>query len=140
MKITVQEAKELIAYLPDKLSWELWNNDNPNDMVEIGDRVLSKARKEHYKFKVLLPLCTERNNRGVALEKVGEIEEAINTYEQNINGEVYVTRHPYDRLLVLYRRAKDYANERRVCLQAIKVLKDEKYTDRLRKIESLCQK
>lgn len=86
-------------------------------------------------------LCAERNNQGIRYEKQGNIEEAIKIYEENIKPECYPARHSFDRLLVLYRRRKDYQNEHRVCECAISVFKDEcKYKDRLIKIENLISK
>lgn len=62
--------------------------------------------------------CAERNNKGMQLEKSGDIEGAIATYEANIS-DTYPATHSYDRLIVLYRRKKDYNNELRVIESAI---------------------
>lgn len=60
------------------------------------------------------------NNEGIALEKEGCIEEAINVYEQNI--EIgYPATHSYERLMILYRKRKDYENEIRVARLAVDV-------------------
>lgn len=76
------------------------------------------------------------NNKGIALEKDGNIDEAIATYEEGILIP-YKARHSYDRLLVLYRKRKDYENEKRVCLAAIdRFPEDAKYKERLIKIEA----
>ena len=49
--------------------------------------------------------------------------------------------HSFDRLLVIYRRNKDYENELRVCERAISVFKkSDKYSKRLPKIEELLAK
>lgn len=62
--------------------------------------------------------CAERNNKGMQLEKSGDIEGAIAMYEANIS-DTYPATHSYDRLIVLYRRKKDYNNELRVTESAI---------------------
>lgn len=62
----------------------------------------------------------ERNNKGIALEKEGRVEEAIILYEANI-AERFVGSHPYNRLSVIYHKQKSYENERRVLLVAIDV-------------------
>ena len=89
----------------------------------------------------MLALCVERNNQGIRYEKQGNIEDAIKVYEENIKPECYPARHSFDRLLVIYRRRKDYQNEMRVCERAISVFKTElKYKDRLIKIKNLILK
>lgn len=81
------------------------------------------------------------NNKGIELEKQGKIQEAIKVYEKNISyGDCNAT-HSYDRLLVLYRKQKDYENEKRICELAISTFKTEKkYKDRLEKINNLINK
>lgn len=65
------------------------------------------------------------NNRGIAYEKDGKIDLAISTYEKNIEGDCCPATHSFDRLMVLYRRQKDYDNEIRVILKAIDVFTEE---------------
>lgn len=62
----------------------------------------------------------ELNNKGIALEKEGRIEEAIKVYEQNIQIG-YPATHSYERLMILYRKRKDYGDEIRVARLAIDV-------------------
>lgn len=57
--------------------------------------------------------CAELNNKGMAQEKSGNIDLAIETYEENIKGG-YPATHSYDRLMILYRKRKDYLNELRI--------------------------
>lgn len=61
---------------------------------------------------------------GIDLEKEGMIEEAISVYEKAILPQLPVT-HPYDRLMILYRKRKDYENEMRVIKIAISVFMKE---------------
>lgn len=91
--------------------------------------------------------CTNLNNKGIEQEKAGDISGAISTYETNISGDCYPATHSFDRLLVLYRKAKDYESEKRVTQRALDVLAKRypdlsgKYADRLNKIDVLiCKK
>lgn len=68
--------------------------------------------------------CCDTNNRGIAFEKGGRVEDAIKEYEDNI-----LLRQPglhaYKRLMILYRKRKDYENELRVIKTAIDVFMQE---------------
>lgn len=79
----------------------------------------------------------ERNDKRIKLEKQGYIAKAIAIYEENIKGDCYLAIHPFNRLLVLYRKAKDYENEKRVAEKAISLFSDNKYKVRLQKINLL---
>lgn len=74
--------------------------------------VLDIERNEHIKR------CAERNNKGIELEKSGDIIGAISIYEENIT-DTHLATHSYDRLMIIYRRLKDYSNELRVIEYAI---------------------
>lgn len=65
-----------------------------------------------------------RNNAGIEFEKAGETDKAIEVYEDNV-AEGYPALHAFNRLMVLYRRRKDYANEIRVIKRAIEVFQRE---------------
>lgn len=69
--------------------------------------------------------CAELNNTGMFLEKEGRIDEAIDVYEKNISGNCYPATHSFDRLMILYRKRKDYDNEIRVIQKAIKIFTKE---------------
>ena len=72
-----------------------------------------------------LYFCAASNNRGIELEKSGRIDEAIRVYEANIAGDCYPACHSFDRLMVLYRKRKDYTNEIRVITKAIEIFTKE---------------
>lgn len=61
---------------------------------------------------------------GIDLEKEGMINEAIAVYEKAIIPQLPAT-HPYDRLMILYRKKKDYDNEVRIIKIAISVFMKE---------------
>lgn len=101
---------------------------------------LSHIQAENRKRGTALQHCVELNNRGIAYEKMGKIEDAIATYEINISIG-YTAHHAYKRLMILYRKQKDYHNERRVIIRALEVFPAEmEYLDRLRKVEYLILK
>lgn len=61
---------------------------------------------------------------GIDLEKEGMINEAIAVYEKAIIPQLPAT-HPYDRLMILYRKKRDYDNEVRIIKIAISVFMKE---------------
>ena len=61
---------------------------------------------------------------GIDFEKEGMINEAIAVYEKAIIPQLPAT-HPYDRLMILYRKKKDYDNEIRIIKIAISVFMKE---------------
>ena len=65
------------------------------------------------------------NNNGILAEKEGRIDDAIRIYENSILDE-YPATHSYDRLMILYRKRKDYENEIRVIKIAIRVFEKER--------------
>lgn len=103
-------------------------------IIELDRRLLN--RKEEDK---LLAKCARQNNKGTTYEKEGMIDKAIKVYENNISGDCYPACHSFDRLMVLYRKQKDYENEVRVIRRAIEVLCP-RYPDLLPKYEQRLQK
>lgn len=99
---------------------------------------LMQVKKDAYKkAKERMTTTVALNNKGSEQEKSGDEEAAIATYEECIKTG-YPAAHAYDRLLALYRKRKDYINEKRVCQLAIDTFKNEqKYKDRLSKIDDL---
>lgn len=64
------------------------------------------------------------NNEGIEAEKAGNIEVAIAAYQQNVSNRV-VASYSYERLMVIYRRLKDYDKEIEVIEKAIEVFSKE---------------
>lgn len=91
-----------------------------------------ELRRRNEEFSARLYPVASRNNQGIEFEKSGNIEDAIKCYEQNIVEGQYPTRHPYDRLMVLYRRLGNYDDEIRVIRSAITTYQnDGRYIDKL---------
>lgn len=59
-------------------------------------------------------VMVERNLTGIELEKVGQLDEAISLYEQNVT-DWFMGSHPYDRLRIIYTKRGQYADAVRVC-------------------------
>ena len=98
---------------------------------------LETEKAEYDKRVQLLNRTAELNNRGREQEKKGDITGAIQTYEQNIKMG-YAATYSFERLMILYRKMKDYDNEERVIKKAIAIFSDNtllrKYRDRLEKV------
>jgi len=84
---------------------------------------LKKAELYHKKLAEIEDIMVDRNNKGIELEKRGDIEEAIKLYEQNTADEFDGT-HPYTRLAIIYREKGQIENEIRVLKKAIQVFED----------------
>lgn len=82
----------------------------------------------------MLSTTVTLNNYGIELEKRGEIDGAIATYEENIKLR-YPAHHSYKRLMVLYRKRKDKENEKRIINIALEVFPEyEEYRVRLKRL------
>jgi tetratricopeptide (TPR) repeat protein len=78
-----------------------------------------------------------RNLKGKELEKKGNLEDAILLYEENVK-EYFEGDYPYDRLVVIYHKQREFQKEREVLEKAIYVFEKVVYaerTDRLPKLE-----
>lgn len=126
--------------IPEDLYWLTEDNKGYISFPKHRLDELEAKREERKRKTEKLYKCAELNNKGIELEKQGKIIEAITTYEDNIKADCYPARHSFDRLLVLYRKAKDYENEKRVVIKAISLFNENKYKERLNKIELLISK
>jgi len=62
----------------------------------------------------------ERNKTARQAEKDGDTNKAVRFYEQNIS-EDYADRFAFERLMIIYRKQKEYKNELRVIKRGIEV-------------------
>lgn len=119
--------------------WEACNRASWNGYKNIVVSVADYEEAEAYLAEAVersnrLNATVELNNKGIALEKNGDVPAAIATYEECIKLR-YPATHAYWRLAVLYRKAKDKDNELRVIRVALEVFPgDEKFTARLNKV------
>lgn len=110
------------------------------DKVPVLAKQLTSLRAKlasHQEQQRQLAQCAELNNKGMECERWGDIAGAIQAYEGNVQLG-YPAHHAYKRLLVLYRKAKDYKNELRIAQRACRVFpKDESYKQRREKVKEL---
>ena len=83
---------------------------NPVEEIRLHNRRLAE----------ILDIMVDRNNKGIELEKKGDIENAIKLYEQNVADEFFGT-HPYDRLAIIYRKRKQFNDEIRILKRKISI-------------------
>lgn len=111
--------------------------------IEVPQWRLIDMERRLAEFKIKqkqLSDCAKLNNRGISYEKAGKIKAAINTYERNIESD-YPAHHSFKRLMILYRKNKDYDNEIRVIERALEVFPEETdYAERYDKVKVLIQK
>ncbi len=81
-------------------------------------------------------LQAERNLKGVEFEKTGNLEKAIELYEENV-AESFKGNHPYDRLATIYKNQLDLDNEIRVLEKAIIVYEEITIEDRIEGLPKL---
>jgi len=111
----------------------------PEDLF-YGAKEVTMGNEAYQERNGRLNRCAELNRKGIALEKSGNVKDAIAIYEQNISGDCYPATHSFDRLCIIYRKAKDYKNEVRVLEKACKVFRLDKYKTRLAKAKELLSK
>lgn len=86
-----------------------------------------KQLADYKKNEIDLQQTTDNNNKGIALEKEGNIASAIEVYEVNLKIG-YPATHSYKRLMVIYHKEKRYEDEIRVIKKAISMFSlDERY-------------
>lgn len=81
-------------------------------------------------------LQAERNLKGAEFEKTGNLEKAVELYEENV-AESFKGNHPYDRLATIYKNQNDIENEIRVLEKAIIVFEEITLEDRLEGLPKL---
>lgn len=116
------------------------SGDGYNNIV-IKKSVLEKMKRDKDKqdrFNEIISKTAELNNKGIALEKEGNINEAIKIYNECVQLG-HNASHAYERLMVLYRKTGEYEREKEIVQKAIDMFKDnphrkkyiEKWTKRL---------
>ncbi|MCW0507970.1 tetratricopeptide repeat protein [Riemerella anatipestifer] len=101
------------------------SGDGYNNIV-IKKSVLEKMKLEKEKqdrFNELLNKTAELNNKGIALEKAGNIEEAIGVYNECVELG-YTASHAYERLMILYRKIRECEKEKEIIQKAINKFND----------------
>lgn len=113
-----------LLHLLTRIRFDQTMSDNPYP-VYIANYILEDYElrlAEHLAREEALTRTATLNNIGIEAEKEGRIADAIKAYEQNIAGpQIWPACHSFDRLAVIYRKAKDLENEKRVLIKAIEV-------------------
>lgn len=104
--------------------------DIPHHLVEQTKQNL----RLHLKEEKALFDCANLNNTGIEQEKSGDLDAAIATYEKNISLGCIAT-HSYERLMILYRKQKEYDKEISVIEKAINIFNNENEKRAKRAIE-----
>ncbi len=91
----------------------------------------------------------QNNIDGKELEKAGRVDDAVKLYLYNVKSR-FEGSHPYDRLAIIYRKAKEYDKEIDILKRAIDVFENDvilerpdrdrkikRFKDRLAKAEKL---
>lgn len=103
---------------------------------------LEKIKAHNKEISQILNVMVSRNNTGIKFEKENKIESAIKLYEQNVSDEFFGT-HPYDRLMIIYRRKKQYDDEIRIIENAIRIFEgmdDRRYLSYILKLKERLKK
>lgn len=99
--------------------------------------------KKHLKSEVNDKIFSDNLIKAMELEKSSDpadLTEAIKYYEENVQAGFTGTM-PYDRLMVIYRRNKDYTNEQRIICSALSVFeKNDQMSDTLAKWKNRLEK
>jgi tetratricopeptide (TPR) repeat protein len=101
-----------------------------------GEKDWTSWLRQYEKEQKTLDKQVERNLRGIALEKKGRIDEAIELYEKNIS-ENFIGTHPYNRLAIIYRKRNQIDDEIRVLEKAIRVFEGDEFKKRVQKARKL---
>lgn len=148
-KVNIQEfidANMVGGVIPINLFVELQNKLLSGEKYAVlpNDVILSieKDKKAEQEKVEAMNKCAALNNLGIKYEREGNIALAISTYEENLSSP-FIACHSFDRLMILYRKQKDYDNEIRVIQNALEGLCErypqlkEKYLKRLEKAKAL---
>ena len=132
IKVSAKEVVKKWGAISDKVPLDIW--------IEAQNALESKCAHIYMDEVMYSELCMEYanyskreqslqetailNNRGIQFENKGRIADAIATYEACIAFQ-YPAPHAYERLMILDRKQRNYADEIRVIELAIKVFCDE---------------
>lgn len=115
------KAREVLCKDEDELEYKL------NHLEKSRFERLQQKQEEEFEEASQREIQNESSRLiklGIDLEKEGMINEAIAVYEKAIIPQLPAT-HPYDRLMILYRKKRDYDNEVRTIKIAISVFMKE---------------
>lgn len=139
--------RKYMSVLPPDLFMELNKLSLQGSCAQITTSTIIELDKRLAVRKVkdkALSNCARLNNKGKEYEMAGKIALAIRTYEKNIAEDCYPATHSFDRLMVLYRKQKEYDKELAVIEKALMVFSSvdlrNKYEKRKQKVMELINK
>lgn len=132
IKVSAKEVVKKWGAISDKVPLDIWIEaqnalESKCTYIYMDEALYSKMSIEYaryYKWEQSLKETTILNNRGIQFEDKGRIADAIATYEACIAFK-YPAPHAYERLMILHRKQRHYADEIRVIELAIRVFCDE---------------
>lgn len=131
VQITEQYFEQLVKYSNEDINKYTFQ-ESENDLLVWIDNLYLKTLEQ--KLNEVISLINQNNEKGKELEEQGNFKEAATFYEKNLTID-YSDKLCIDRLLIVYRKLKDYENEKRICEIAIQKYSAKKYKDRLLTIE-----
>ena len=131
VQITKQYFEQLVKYSNEDINKYTFQ-ENESDLLIWIDNLYLKTLE--HKLNEIISLINQNNEKGKELEEQGNFKEAAIFYEKNLTID-YSDKLCIDRLLNVYRKLKDYENEKRICDLAIQKYSGKKYKDRLLTIE-----
>lgn len=149
MNISKKDLTQYRSYLEGELYIDYLLAPSDDTIIYIPDQdfksIIEEKKNREIREKILFE-TVDNNNKGMAFEKSGDINRAIEAYERNLDI-AYPALHSYERLMILYRKEKRYDDEIRVIKKAIndfpiKSYKTyiDKWKDRLEKAKKLNSK
>lgn len=136
VQITKQYFEQLVRYSNEDINKYTFQ-ESENDLLIWIDNLYLKTLE--HKLNEVISLINQNNEKGKELEEQGNFKEAATFYEKNLIID-YSDKLCIDRLLIVYRKLKDYENEKRICEIAIQKYSAKKYKDRLLTIEDKINK
>ena len=118
IKLLTDYASEISIMISDKYLFDLAEKAyaDGNRFVYVTEskyaQITNELKQREEKDRILCE-TTNNNNKGIKYEKEGRIDTAIKWYEKNLELG-YPALHSYERLRIIYRKRKDWANVERV--------------------------
>lgn len=118
-------TRKQLSYYFSHLEGEMFTDyllaASDNSLIKVNEldfATMLKKKTDYDKFSKDLNETANNNNIGIDFEKKGNIPNAIEAYERNLEI-AYPALHSYERLMILYRREKRYEDEIRVIKKAL---------------------
>ena len=98
-------------------------NKKLDELLKSPGANLREIELYHNKIAGIEDIMVNRNLEGIELERKANIEDVVRLYEQNVADEFDGTR-PYKRLVIIYRKKRQFDDEIRILKKAIQIFED----------------